>query len=73
MHFAPRSLLRSLTQAGLLQFKLLVLQPLLTIGLCPSMVGKNGFSGDISPLLEELFNFHAAVDGPQLGLVKIKT
>lgn len=34
---------------------------------------KNGFSGDISPLLEELFNFHAAVDGPQLGLGKIKT
>lgn len=34
---------------------------------------KNAFSGDISPLLEELFNFHAAVDGSQLGLVKNKT
>lgn len=36
----PRYLLRSLTQACLPQFKLLVLWPLLTIGLCPSIIGK---------------------------------
>jgi hypothetical protein len=29
----------------------------------------NGF---ISPLLKETFNFHAALDGPQRGSVKIK-
>lgn len=46
---------------------------LLTTGLCPSIILKNGFRGDIAPLLEEPSNFHAAVDRPQLNLVKIKT
>ena len=38
----------------------------------PSIILKNGFSGDIYPLLKEPSNFHAVVDGPQLSLEKSK-
>lgn len=38
--------------------------------ICPSIILKNDFSGDIYPLLKGPSNFHAAVDGPQLSLEK---
>lgn len=40
--------------------------------ICPSIILKNGFSGDIYPLLKGPSTFHAAVDGPQLSLEKSK-
>ena len=40
--------------------------------ICPSIILKNGFSGDIYPLLKKPSNFPAALDGPQLSLEKSK-
>jgi len=43
------------SKAYLLLFKLHMLWSLLKIGLCPLIILKNGFSGDIYPLLKEPF------------------